>query len=137
MRPFRPVAQEHDWGSGAACVAAVLGVSYREVVAKLGKPGKNGNKDGKPGKTKPKAPSGEALRRVLNEALAGTGLVYEADRPFIGDPDSLETGSIVALDGGRYLVRAEDGWMDPSKANVRKRLPGAVHQAFVLTPAHE
>jgi hypothetical protein len=119
MKLFRPVAQEHPWGGGAACVASALGVGYREIAGKL------------PGR---KPPPFAALRSLLNRALASSGLTYELDRPFIGDPDALETGAIVALDDGRTLLRAASGWMDPEGGRVRARLPGPVRQALVMTP---
>ncbi|HLK94083.1 MAG TPA: hypothetical protein VKZ18_29590 [Polyangia bacterium] len=130
MKRFRPVAQKEAAGGGIACVASVLGITYGEALAKLGaRSGKNG-KAGKPGQ----APSGEALRRVLNEAFKDTGLAYEIDHPFIGDPDGLETGSIVELANGRYLMRAADGWMDPAGGKIRRQLPAKVGAALVLTP---
>jgi hypothetical protein len=122
MKLYRAVAQEHPWGGGAACVASVLGVGYRAIAAKL--PGRQ-------------PPSIAALRGLLNRALADRGLAYEVDRPFIGDPDGLETGAIVVLDDGRTLMRAEDGWMDPAGGRLRTRLPGPVRQALVLTPGRE
>jgi hypothetical protein len=134
VRRYRAVAQEDDWGGGVACVASVLGASYAQIVAKLGqkwrrKPGR------KPGRG-PEPPA-ELLRRILNEGFKDTGLVYELDGPFIGDPNSLETGTIVALVSGRYLMRAADGWMDPASAKIRKRLPEKVQMALVLTPDSE
>jgi hypothetical protein len=119
MKRYRAVAQEHPWGGGAACVASILGVGYREIAARLG------------GR---KPPSIAALRSVLNRALADSGLAYEVDRPFIGDPDGLETGSLVVLVDGRTLMRAADGWMDPEGGRLRAKLPGPVRQALVLTP---
>ncbi len=125
MRRFRPVAQQDAAGGGIACVASVLGISYGDALAKLGL-----GKSAKAGK----APTGEALRRVLNEAFKDTGLAYEIDHPFIGDPDGLETGSIVSLENGRFLMRAADGWMDPAGGKIRRRLPSKVGAALVLTP---
>ncbi|HEY6478201.1 MAG TPA: hypothetical protein VI456_16600 [Polyangia bacterium] len=119
MKAYRTVAQEHPWGGGAACVASVLGVGYREIAGQLA------------GR---KAPSMAVLRGLLNRALADSGLAYEIDGPFIGDPDGLETGSIVALAEGRTLMRAANGWMDPATGRVRPRLPGPVRQALVMTP---
>ena len=130
MRRYRAVAQQDDWGGGVACVASVLGTSYAQIADKLSR---------KP-RRKPAAgagPSVAQLRRILNEGFKETGLVYELDRPFIGDPDSLETGTIVSLVSGRYLMRAGDGWMDPTTARIRKRLPEKVHQTLVLTPDDE
>jgi len=117
-----------------ACVASVLGASYGQSAAKLGakwrrKPG------GEPARGP--GPSVELLRRVLNDGFKDTGLVYELDRPFIGDPSSLQTGTIVSLVGGRFMMRAADGWMDPARAKIRKRLPEKVQQALVLTPDNE
>ena len=83
------------------------------------------------------APSVTALRALLNRALADSGLAYEIDRPFIGDPDGLETGAIVTLGEGRTLMRAADGWMDPATGRIRARLPGPVRQALVMTPGRE
>jgi hypothetical protein len=126
MKRFRPVAQQDEWGCGVACVASVLGISYADAVARLGlKRGGNGT-----------GPTSAALRRVLNEAFKDTGLAYELDRPFIGDPDGLETGAIVSLASGRCLMRAADGWMDPAGGKIRHTLPGEVRQALVLTPVH-
>ena len=98
-----------------ACVASVLGASYAQIAAKLGAKWRKQPVSG-PG------PSVELLRRVLNDGFKDTGLVYELDGPFIGDPDALETGTIVSLVSGRYLMRAADGWMDPASAKIRKRL---------------
>ena len=82
-------------------------------------------------------PSAELLRRILNDGFKETGLVYELDGPFIGDPNSLETGTIVSLESGRYLMRAADGWMDPASGKIRKRLPEKVQKALILTPDNE
>ena len=134
MKRYRAVAQEDDWGGGVACVASVLGASYAQIAAKLGETRRR-----KPG---PQAapgpgPSVELLRRILNDGFKETGLVYELDGPFIGDPNSLETGTIVSLESGRYLMRAADGWMDPASAKIRKRLPEKVQAALILTPDNE
>ena len=126
MRRYRAVAQEDDWGGGVACVASVLGASYAQIAAKLGRRPARG-----PG------PPVELLRRILNDGFKDTGLVYELDQPFIGDPYSMETGTIVSLMSGRYLMRAAAGWMDPASGKIRKRLPEQVQQALVLTPANE
>ena len=117
-----------------ACVASVLGTSYAQIAAKLGgkwRPGPGRPTPGGPG------PLVEVLRRVLNDGFKDTGLVYELDRTFIGDPSSLETGTIVSLASGRYLMRAADGWMDPAGARIRQRLPEKVQMALVLTPESE
>jgi hypothetical protein len=134
VKRYRAVAQEDAWGSGVACVASVLGLSYAQIAAKLAakRGGKSGRKPGQgPG------PSAALLRRVLNDGFKDTGLVYELDQPFIGDPSSLETGAIVALASGHYLMRAADGWMDPARGKLRQRLPAKVLQALVLTPDNE
>jgi hypothetical protein len=130
VRRYRAVAQEDDWGGGVACVASVLGVSYAQIVAGLSQ---NPGRRPAPGR----GPSAELLRRILNQGFKETGLVYELDRPFIGDPNSLETGTIVSLVSGRYLMRAADGWMDPQSGKIRKRLPEKVRQTLVLTPDDE
>ncbi|HVV50806.1 MAG TPA: hypothetical protein VHO06_14165 [Polyangia bacterium] len=130
MKRFRPVAQQDAEGGGAACVASILGISYADAATRLDG-GRGGA--GKRRAAAPESPS-RALRRVLNEAFANTGLAYELDRPFIGDPDGLETGAIVVLAGGRCLMRAADGWMDPAGGKIRRRLPAPVAEALVLTP---
>jgi hypothetical protein len=127
MRRYRAVAQEDDWGGGVACVASVLGLSYAQVVAKLRRKPAEGQG----------GPSVDVLRRILNDGFKDTGLVYELDQPFIGDPDSLETGAIISLAGGRYLMRAADGWMDPASGKIRRRLPEKVQRALVLTPDND
>jgi hypothetical protein len=134
VKRYRAVVQEDDWGGGVACVASVLGASYAQIAAKLGEKWRR-----KPTR-KPaldRGPSAELLRGVLNDGFKDTGLVYELDRPFIGDPNALETGTIVSLASGRYLMRAADGWMDPARAKLRKRLPEKVQLALVLTPDNE
>lgn len=130
MRRYRAVAQEDDWGGGVACVASVLGASYAQIAAKL-----RGKWRRKPARGA--GPSVESLRLLLNDGFKDTGLVYELDGPFIGDANSLETGSIVLLAGGRYLMRAAEGWMDPSSGKMRKRLPDKVRRTLILTPADE
>jgi hypothetical protein len=124
MRRYRAVAQEDGWGGGVACVASVLGLSYAQIVAKL----RRKPADGQAG------PSVDVLRRILNDGFKDSGLVYELDQPFIGDPSSLETGAIVSLVSGRYLMRAADGWMDPASGKIRQRLPEKVQRTLVLTP---
>jgi hypothetical protein len=142
VKRYRAVAQEDVWGSGVACVASVLGLSYAQIAAKLAAkvPTRLATKvGGKPGR-KPAGGawlSADLLRRVLNEGFKNTGLVYELDQPFIGDPNSLETGAIVSLASGRYLMRAAAGWMDPADGKIRQRLPEKVLQALVLTPDSE
>jgi hypothetical protein len=127
MRRYRAVAQEDGWGGGVACVASVLGLSYAQIVAKLRR---------KPAQGQP-GPSVDVLRRILNDGFKDTGLVYELDQPFIGDPSSLETGTIVSLVSGRYLVRAASGWMDPASGKIRQRLPEKVQRTLVLTPEND
>jgi hypothetical protein len=122
MKLYRAVTQEHPWGGGVACVASILGVGYRAIAGRF------------PAR---KPPSLAALRGVLNRALADSGLAYEIDRRFIGDPDGLETGAIVTLADGRTLMRAAAGWMDPATGRLRPRLPGAVRQALVMTPGRD
>lgn len=132
MRRYRAVAQEDAWGSGVACVASVLGASYAQIAAKLaGKWTPDGES------ARGAGPPVELLRRVLNDGFKDTGLVYELDRSFIGDPNSLETGTIVSLVSGRYLMRTAEGWMDPARAKIRQRLREKVQQALVLTPDNE
>ena len=119
MKRFRPVAQRSRKGAGAACLASVLGISCAEAMRKLG------------------AGQGarlSELRRVLNQATRHSGLHYEIDGPFIGDPDSLETGSIVSLTDRRVLVRVDAGWMDPEGGKIRRNLPAPVAKSLVLTP---
>jgi hypothetical protein len=139
MRRYRAVAQQDKWGSGAACVASVLGIGYAEATAKLDIRAGKTAKTVKTGKTAnvAKGPSGKALCRVLNEALKDTGLAFEIDGPFIGDANALETGSIVSLADGNYFMRAADGWMDPASGKIRPRLAGKVQQAIVLTHDQE
>jgi hypothetical protein len=134
VKRYRAVAQEDGWGGGVACVASVLGASYAEIAAKLGEKWRR-----KPGRqTAPgPGPSVELLRRILNDGFKETGLAYELDGPFIGDPNSLETGTIVSLESGRYLMRAAEGWMDPASGKIRKRLPEKVRVALMLTPDNE
>jgi hypothetical protein len=134
VKRYRAVAQEDDWGGGVACVASVLGLSYAQIAAKLGEKWRR-----KPGQ-KPApgpGPAAELLRRILNDGFKETGLGYELDGPFIGDPNALETGTIVSLTSGRYLMRTADGWMDPASARIRKRLPEKVQTALVLTPDND
>jgi hypothetical protein len=127
MRRYRAVAQEDAWGGGVACVASVLGLSYAQIVAKLSRKPAEGQA----------GPSVDVLRRILNDGFKDTGLVYELDQPFIGDPRSLETGTIVSLVNGRYLMRAASGWMDPASGKIRQRLPAKVQRTLVLTPEND
>ena len=106
-----------------------LGPQLRQIVAKLGRKGRSRAEAGRG-----RSHRSSVLRRILNDGFKDTGLVYELDEPFIGDPNALETGAIVSLVSGRYLMRAADGWMDPASAKIRKRLPEKVQRRWSSRP---
>lgn len=119
------IAQEDHLGCGAACVAAVLGVSYQESLDLF----KNGQK---------KAVEVGFLCKELVIALKKKGLEYEY-RYIKGKlrKKISKQGTVVFLKrskkypSGHYLCRAENMWMDPwinfpdedRKSGFRKRQP--------------
>lgn len=129
------VAQEHDFGCGAACVAFVVGVEYREVVAKLGEEA-----------ARTKGFWCKDLKRVLNNY----GLEYEVKYMKLNMKKRIYTnGAIVFIKRsqrypyGHYVTYYNGQWMDSwrnlllddniknAEAGFRRRLPGQPQYALL------
>lgn len=122
---MKPIVQEDPLGCGAACVAAVVGISYQESLD-LFESGKR------------KAVEVGFFCKELVMALKKKGLEYEY-RYIKGKlrKNIYNQGTIVFLrrskkyPSGHYLCRIDNKWMDPwinfpnedRKAGFRKRLP--------------
>jgi len=133
--------QEDEFGCGAACIALVCGVSYREAVDTLGID---------------KAISRGFYGRELQSGLLSFGKSYEFKflkprlRKMIYEP-----GTIVFIRRskrypvGHYLLRTNQGWADSwinmqrcsdvrqSTAGLRKRLPGRAQYALFPRSLHK
>lgn len=120
-----PVIQEDGFGCGVACVAYVLGLSYRAAKSLFATP-------------ENAAEIGYFCDDIV-EALSRGNLDYTR-RQYSGDP--IPVGSIVFSDysdthpGGHWLVKVKNGWMDPwinfdamhpdtatAQAGIRQSLP--------------
>jgi hypothetical protein len=102
VKRFRAVAQQDEYGCGAACVASILGISYGRAVELLGK-----DPD-----TSPYGYGGRQIRH----ALARFDVTYRNRRLSKIGLDNIPVGSLVFAKPkgyGHYLVRTLDGWMDP------------------------
>lgn len=105
MKRFDLVSQEDEWGCGAACVASLLGISYREAKQLVEKEKKLSVNE---------EPFGLELHHIAI-ALQKKGVKVIAD----WDPEEIPEGSIVCIGGKsrykdeHYILRTPDGWMDP------------------------
>lgn len=130
------VRQEDSMGCGVACVAFVLGKSYRGVKLNLIKNRQKALKQG-------------YLCKELVDSLKRGGLTY-AYR-YLKHVSKYKDSTIVFIKRnrrfprGHYVVKTERGWMDPwinmdlnidvrrSIAGFRKRLPSKASYALVPT----
>ena len=118
------VKQENELGCGVACVAAVLGRSYKNTLRLF---------------PRNRAECRGFICKEIVQALNRTGLKceYKYIKPSLKDKIYKE-GTIIFVQRskkypeGHYLVRASKKWMDPwinfpgkdRKAGFRKKLPG-------------
>ena len=136
MATYALMAQEDDWGCGVACVASLLGLSYKVAKQRLEKC-KGCGVD-----VKPKGLDLEPIVTVLHRA----GVEVVAD----WFAKEFPSGTIAYIEGaapydcGHYLLRVDEGWMDPwfnmhmpkekRVANVRKGLPKDSRIKVALIP---
>ncbi|HRF53390.1 MAG TPA: hypothetical protein PK027_02880 [Aquimonas sp.] len=128
------IKQEDEWGCGAACVASLLGISYREA--------KNLVEEVK-GSSVNAPPHGLELHH-LALALWKKRVKVVAD----WNPKEIPHGTIVCIsgdapyDGDHYMLKTPFGWMDPwynigtlpRKANFRQSYPGGTEFLVALIP---
>lgn len=111
MKKYGLVSQEDEWGCGAACVASLLGVSYRKA-KKLVEIVKEAPID--EGQDRPGPGPGLELHHI---AIA----LHDAGVKVIADwyPAEIPDGSIVCIggdwpyDNDHYILKTPNGWMDP------------------------
>ena len=106
MKQYDLVSQEDEWGCGAACVASLLGITYREAKKLV--------EDIK-GRSVNARPRGLELHHIAL-ALQDEGVKVIADwDPAAHHPN----GSIVCIGGEslykyeHYILKTPHGWMDP------------------------
>ena len=136
MAKYRLVKQLDEWGCGVACVASLLGISYKK--AKVALIDIKGNEiDGKP--------CGLSLR-ALSKLIPNHIAIYKS----VGDINRWPIGAIVFLSAksgryagsGHYILKTPAGWMDPwansenlpRQAKFRARLPGNTTIQAALIP---
>lgn len=123
---MKPVAQQHSFGCGVACLAFILDIKYQGVVKAINEGRyKAGNKG--------------FLCKELVDFLNNKGLDYHWKYVNIKIRNIVcSQGTVVFIKRskrypvGHYLARYKDKWMDPwvnfpnknIKAGFRKRLPG-------------
>ncbi len=131
----KPIRQEDGMGCGVACVAFIVGQSYKKTKNDLIKNRQKALKQG-------------YLCKELVDALKRVGLTYTYH--YLKRPLKYRDSMIVFIKRskrfprGHYLVKTSMGWMDPwinlspnadvkkSVAGFRNRLPGKV--SYVLVP---
>lgn len=135
MKRYSPLVQGDEWGCGAACVASLLGVTYKKTKALLGH------------KHPDKGYKGYSCAE-LSRGLRRGGLAYRGRLCARRKDDAIPVGAIVFLSrkagkfegSGHYLLRTPAGWMDPwsnypdpsRKAKISTRRPRNV--SHVLLP---
>lgn len=131
----KSITQESDYGCGVACFAFVLGVSYKQAVATLGRE-----------QTVKHGWRPSDLVKALNDKE------YRYENRYVRKRASNETytnGTIVLIERsetyrvGHYLVRHDGKWMDPwinmpqdaaianARSGFRDRLPGNAMYALL------
>jgi len=132
---MKPITQEDPMGCSIACVAFILGISYKKAKVyfkSLGGPIKTGY-----------------LCKDVVKALWGAGLSY--DYKYIKRKAIFKAGTIIFIKRsrkypfGHYLVKTRIGWMDPwinliqdphiknAKSGLRKWLPSrAIYAIYKL-----
>ena len=118
----KPIAQEHPMGCAVACVASLLGISYRDAWKLFGNPELSMRGIYCPG---------------ICRALGNAGKEYSYSR--LASAEEIKPGAIVFIEKGgkypcgHYLLKTERGWMNPwinfpnitpAKAGFSKKLPG-------------
>ncbi len=132
---MKPITQEHSCGCSVACVASILGISYKRALKLFEKPGYAGAR-------------GYYCREIVM-ALKKGGKEYSYSYLKLGKKKLLEIPfSIIYVRKsksyplGHFLARDEKGrWMDPwinypevkpAKSGFRKKLPGKA--SWVIYP---
>jgi len=131
---MKAVTQEHACGCAVACVAAVLGTTYKKALALFDDPGHAGNR-------------GYYCREIV-EALGKAGRRYAYSYVKAGRDAIRLPGTIVFIrksagyPSGHFLARTDGAWMDPwinfprvnpACSGFRRRLPGKA--GWVIRPA--
>ncbi len=131
---MKAVTQEHASGCAVACVAAVLGISYKKAIALFDNPEHAGTR-------------GYHCREVV-KALGKAGRHYAYSYVKAGRDAIRLPGSIVFIRKsarypiGHFLARSDGAWMDPwinfpqvnpVRSGFRKMLPGKVN--WIIRPA--
>ncbi|MDQ1064486.1 MULTISPECIES: hypothetical protein [Stenotrophomonas] len=139
MKRNRLVSQQDEWGCGIACVASLTGLSYREARSRL--------EARKGGLIDADAP-GLELEPII-DVLRDAGILMEQR---VG-AKRWPSGAIVFLSEewgryrgtGHYLLRTDDGWMDPwanpdekrPRAEYLDRLPRGTTVQVALVPVED
>lgn len=134
MARYQRVTQEDKWGCGVACIASLLGITYREArdAVEIAKGGRVNAR-----------PAGLELH-VIAEALRSHGVKVVAD----WYPSRIPNGTIVFVAGGKrygeaghYILKTPKGWMDPwynlrkaRKAEYRADYPRGTSPRVFLVP---
>ena len=136
MKKFRLVRQLDEWGCGVACVASLLGISYKKAKAAL--------VDIK-GREIDSRPYGLSLRALSRLVPTHTKMYREAR-----DLSHCPVGTIAFLSeesgryagSGHYILKTHLGWMDPWSnsgklprvAKYRSRIPTSTRIQAALVP---
>lgn len=107
MKRYRVVSQRDSWGCGVACVASLLGLSYREARRRLIR---------RKGREINASPYGLPYK-VIEYVLGRAGVTTIRKR----GQRTWQAGTIIFLskqrgryrNAGHYLLKVPRGWMDP------------------------
>ncbi len=136
MAKYRLVKQLDEWGCGVACVASLLGISYKKAKDSLVEI-KGNEIDGKP-----YGLSLRALSKLIPSHIAIYKGVDDINRWPIGTIVFLSEESGQYAGSGHYILKTPTGWMDPwansgnlpRQAKFRTRIPGNTTIQAALIP---
>lgn len=136
LRKYRLVKQRSEWACGVACVASALGIPYDQATERL---------EAYKCERIDALPYGLELEPII-QVMQDAGIVLTVETGSRRWP----LGTIVFLsetrgrykDGGHYLLRSPDGWMDPwvnypeepRQSAYRERLPYGTSVQVALVP---
>jgi hypothetical protein len=128
------VTQKDEWGCGIACVASLLGISYRSAKARLQRANHRRINFAEEGLNV--APIIAVVRKAGIEVKRHHSLKSwpEGTIVFLSDKVGVYKGT------GHYLLKTSRGWMDPwgstavPKAQYRKHLPRTSRVEVGLVP---
>ena len=144
MKKYELVSQEDEWGCGAACVASLLGITYRKAKKLVEEV-----KEASINEDVPRPGPGPGLElHHIAIALYKSGVKVIAD--WYPDMSTIPVGTIACIGNKtnykdeHYILMTPEGWMDPwynldidnMSAGYRKSFPRGTKLLVALIPVN-